>query len=245
MDLSIVGLESLSKQGYVQSEPKGPVIDSSICGGAPGRLGNMLKHSTVWRLQCLSNPNLRFALGYVLGRRALSRIFRPFESRIPVQAKFKTCSSVHSGTKGLSLMFRSVERSRSPEKYAQAFDGLEAPMLVQTKFKVCVGVRSGPKGPVIDLSFVGLESLSKQGYVQSEPKGRVIHSSICGGAPGRLGNMLKHSTVWRPQCLSNQKLRFALGYVLGRRALSWIFRPLVSNPCSRVGGGHLEAAPKS
>ena len=33
--------------GGVQSEPKGPVIDSSICGGAPGRLGNMLKHSTV------------------------------------------------------------------------------------------------------------------------------------------------------------------------------------------------------
>ena len=66
------------------------------------------------------------------------------------------------GTKGLSLMFRSVERSRSPEKYAQAFDGLEAPMHVQTKFKVCVGVRSGPKGPVIDLSIVGLESLSKQ-----------------------------------------------------------------------------------
>ena len=29
--------------------------------------------------------------------------------RIPVQAKFKICSSVHSGTKGLSLMFRSVE----------------------------------------------------------------------------------------------------------------------------------------
>ena len=111
-------------------------------------------------------------------------------------------------------------------------------MLVQTKFKVCVGVRSGPKGPVIDLSFVGLESLSKQnlrfalGYVQSEPKGPVIDSSICGGAPGRLGNMLKHSTVWRPQCLSNQNLRFALGYVLGRRALSWIFRPLASNPCS-------------
>ena len=56
-------------------------------------------------------------------------------------------------------------------------------MLVQTKFKVCVGVRSGPKGPVIDLSFLGLESLSKSnlrfalGYVQSEPKGRVIHSS--------------------------------------------------------------------
>ena len=57
---------------YVQSEPKGPVIDSSICGGAPGRLGNMFKHSTVWTPQCLSNQNLRFALGYVLGRRALS-----------------------------------------------------------------------------------------------------------------------------------------------------------------------------
>ena len=84
--------------------------------------------------------------------------------RIPVQAKLQTCSSVHSGTKGLSLMFRSVERSRSPENYAQAFDGLETPMLVQTKFKVCVGVRSGPKGPVIDLSFVGLESVSKQTY---------------------------------------------------------------------------------
>ena len=92
---------------------------------------------------------------------------------------------------------------------------------MQTKFKVCVGVRSGPKGPVIDLSIVGLESLSKQnlgfvlGYVQSEPKGPVIDSSI--GAPGRLGNMFKHSTVWRPQCLSNQNLRFALGYVLGRK----------------------------
>ena len=41
MDLSIVGLESLSKQnlrfalGYVQSEPRGPVIDSSICGSRP------------------------------------------------------------------------------------------------------------------------------------------------------------------------------------------------------------------
>ena len=109
---------------------------------------------------------------------------------------------------------------------------------MQTKFKVFVGVRSGPKGPVMDLSIVGLESLSKQnlrfalGYVQSEPKGPVIHSSICGGASGRLGNMLKHSTVWRPQCLSNQNLRFALGYVLGRRALSRIFRPLASNPCS-------------
>ena len=109
---------------------------------------------------------------------------------------------------------------------------------MQKKFKVFVGVRSGPKGPVMDLSIVGLESLSKQnlrfalGYVQSEPKGPVIHSSVCGGAPGRLGNMLKHSTVWRPQCLSNQNLRFALGYVLGRRALSRIFRPLASNPCS-------------
>ena len=113
-------------------------------------------------------------------------------------------------------------------------------MLVQTKFRVCAGVRSGPTGPVIDLSIVGLESLSKPnlgfalGYVQSEPKGPVIDSSICGGAPGRLGNMLKHSTVWRPECLSNQNLRFALGYVLGRRALSWIFRPLASNPCSSV-----------
>ena len=64
---------------------------------------------------------------------------------------------------------------------------------MQTRFKGCVGVRSGPKGPVIDLSIVGLESLSKQnlgfalGYVQSEPQGPVIHSSICGGAPGRLG----------------------------------------------------------
>ena len=63
---------------------------------------------------------------------------------------------------------------------------------MQTKFKVCVGVRSGPKGPVMDLSIVGLESLSKQnlrfalGYVQSEPKGPVIDSSICGGAPGGL-----------------------------------------------------------
>ena len=90
----------------------------------------------------------------------------------------------------------------------------------------------------MDLSIVGLESLSKQnlrfalGYVQSEPKGRVIHSSICGGASGRLGNMLKPSTVWRPQGLSNQNLRVALGYVLGRRALSRIFRPLASNPCS-------------
>ena len=113
-------------------------------------------------------------------------------------------------------------------------------MLVQTQFKVCVGVRSGPKGPVIDLSIVGLESFSKPnlgfalGYVQSEPKGPVMDSSICGGAPGRLGNMLKHATVWRPECLSNQNLRFALGYVLGRRALSWIFRPLASNPCSSV-----------
>ena len=74
-------------------------------------------------------------------------------------------------------MFRSVEsveRSRSPEKYAQAFDGLEAPMLVQTKLKVCIGVRSGPKGPVIDLSFVGLESLFKQNvkFAQSYILGR-------------------------------------------------------------------------
>ena len=117
-----------------------------------------------------------------------------------------------------------------------AVDPLEMCSML-TKFKVCVGVRSGPKGPVIDLSIVGLESLSKQNlgfaleYVQSEPKGPVIDSSIC-GEPGRLGNMLKHSTVWRPRCLSNQNLRFALGYVLGRRALSRIFRPLASNPCS-------------
>ena len=122
-----------------------------------------------------------------------------------------------------------------------SLDGLRVPLemcSMQTKFKVCVGVRSGPKGPVIDLSIVGLESLSKQnlrfalGYVQSEPKSPVIDSSICGGTPGRLGNMFKHSRVWRPECLSNQNLRFALGYVLGRRALSWIFRPLASNPCS-------------
>ena len=59
-------------------------------------------------------------------------------------------------------------------------------MLVQTKFRVCAGVRSGPKGPVIDLSIVGLESLSKPnlgfalGYVQSEPKGPVIDSSVEG-----------------------------------------------------------------
>ena len=108
---------------------------------------------------------------------------------------------------------------------------------MQTKFKVFVGVRSGRKGPVMDVSIVGLESLSKQnlrfalGYVQSEPKGPVIHSSICGGAPGRLGNMLKHSTVWRPQCLSNQNLKFEV-CVGVRRALSRIFRPLASNPCS-------------
>ena len=57
-----------------------------------------------------------------------------------------------------------------------------------TKFKVCVGVRSGPKGPVIDLSIVGLESLSKQnlgfalGYIQSEPfgvEGLPVDSEIC------------------------------------------------------------------
>ena len=108
---------------------------------------------------------------------------------------------------------------------------------MQTKFKVCVGVRSGPKGPVIDLSIVGLESLSKEnlgfalGYVQSEPKGPVIDSSIC-GEPGRLGNMLKRSMVWKPQCLSKHNLRFALGYVVGRRALSLICRSLASKPCS-------------
>ena len=71
-------------------------------------------------------------------------------------------------------------------------DGLRVPLdmcSIQTKFKVCVGVRSGPKGPVMDLSIVGLESLSKQnlrfalGYVQSEPKGPVIDSSICGSRP--------------------------------------------------------------
>ena len=114
IDLSIVGLESLSKQnlgfalGYVQSEPKGPVIDSSICGGAPGRLGNMFKHSTVWRLQCLSKQSLRFALGTFWAEGPCHGFFDLWP-RIPVQAKFKTCSSVHSGTKGLSLMFRSVE----------------------------------------------------------------------------------------------------------------------------------------
>ena len=63
-------------------------------------------------------------------------------------------------------------------------------MLVQTKFKVCVGVRSGPKGPVIDFVVrrpripVQANLRFALGYVQSEPKGRVIHSSICGGAPG-------------------------------------------------------------
>ena len=129
--------------------------------------------------QSLSKSNLRFALGYIQGRRALSSI----------------------------LLVHSV-------------DGLRVPLdmcSIQTKFKICVGVRSGPKGPVMDLSIVGLESLSKAnlrfalGYVQSEPKGPVIDSSICGGAPGRLGKMLKHSTVWRPQCLSNQNLRFCVG----------------------------------
>ena len=47
-------------------------------------------------------------------------------------------------------------------------------MLVQSKFEVCVGVRSEPKGPVIDLSFVGLESLFKQNvkFAQSYILGR-------------------------------------------------------------------------
>ena len=53
---------------------------------------------------------------------------------------------------------------RSTWKYAQAFDGLEAPMLVQSKFEVCVGVRSGPKGPVMDFSTFGLESLFKHNF---------------------------------------------------------------------------------
>ena len=137
----------------VHSGPKGPVIDIniSICGGLLGALGNMFKRLTVWRPQCLCKQNLKFALGYVLGRRALS------------------------------LICRSLASNPCP-----------------TKFRVCVGVDSGPKGPV-------------------------IHILICGGAPGRLGNMFKRSTAWRPQGLPKQTLRFALGYVLGRSALSLIF----------------------
>ena len=211
IDLSIVGLESLSKQnlgfalGYVQSEPQGPVIHSSICGGAPGRLGNMFKHSTVWRPQCLSNQNLRFALV------SPAVVTDPGESQSLSKQNLRFALWYIQGRRALSLilLFHSVDELRVCLEMCS----------MQTKFKVCVGVRSGPKGPVIDLSIVGLESLSKQnlgfalGYVQSEPQGPVIHSSICGGAPGRLGNMFKHSTVWRPQCLSNQNLRFALGYV--------------------------------
>ena len=71
----------------VRSGPKGPVIDLSIFG-----------------LESLSKQNLRFALGYILGRGALS------------------------------LIFLSVEGSRSTWKYVQALDGLEAPRLVQTNF---------------------------------------------------------------------------------------------------------------
>ena len=76
MDLSIVGLESLSKAnlrfalGYVQSEPKGPVIDSSICGGAPGRLGK------------------------------IAQAFDGLEAPVLVQSKFEVCVGVRSGPKG-------------------------------------------------------------------------------------------------------------------------------------------------
>ena len=76
--------------------------------------------------QSLSKQNLRIALGYIQGRRALSLI----------------------------LLFHSVDGLRVPLEMCS----------MQTKFKVCVGVRSGPKGPVIDLSIVGLESLSKQNF---------------------------------------------------------------------------------
>ena len=59
--------------------------------------------------------------------------------------------------------------------------------------------------------------------VHSGPKGPVIDitSSFCGWAPGPLGNVFN----------ANKILRFALGYVLGRRALSLICRSLASNPC--------------
>ena len=67
MDLSIVGLESLSKQnlrfalGYVQSEPKGPVRS--------GPKGPVRDFST-FGLESLFKQNLKLALAYILGRRA-------------------------------------------------------------------------------------------------------------------------------------------------------------------------------
>ena len=51
----------------VRSGPNGPVIDLSIFG-----------------LESLSKQNVRFALGYLLGRRALSLIFRSVEG-LPVR----------------------------------------------------------------------------------------------------------------------------------------------------------------
>ena len=104
-----------------------------VCVGVrSGPKGPVMDLSIVG-LESLSKQNLRFALGYVQS-----------EPKGPV-----IDSSICGG-------------SRSTWKYAQAFDGLEAPMLVQSKFEVCVGVRSGPKGPVMDFSTFGLESLFKQ-----------------------------------------------------------------------------------
>ena len=92
-------------------------------------------------------------------------------------------------------------------------------MLVQSKFEVCVGVRSGPKGPVTDFSTFGLESLFKQNFklaLAYIPGRRACHWCFdLWNAPGPLRIMLERSMVWRPQCMSKQNLRFALGYVLG------------------------------
>ena len=95
---------------------------------------------------------------------------------------------------------------------------------MHTKFKVCVGVRSGPKGPVIDLSIVGLESLSKQnlgfalGYVQSQPKGPVIDSSICGRGSRSTWKYVQAFDGLEAPMLVQTKFEVCVGYVLGRRA---------------------------
>ena len=91
-----------------------------------------------------------------------------------------------------------------------------APSLVQAAFRVCVGVRSGPKGPVIVFQYV--ESLlAHLQTIEAVPWTRTKSCVFLMKSP-------QSATDWEPQCLTRQNLGFPLGYVLGRRALSLLFR---------------------
>ena len=93
--------------------------------------------------QALSKQHLGFALGCVLGRRALSLFFRSVEWLL---AHLQTIEAV-PWTRTKSCVFH----MKSP----QSVTDWVAAMLDKAKFRVCVGVRSGPKGPVIVFSICG------------------------------------------------------------------------------------------